>query len=176
MTTSKIQYSLLNFCLCAVCCILAALLWGIQANHRSQQRKSEQEIQQLHRLLEEKRQDELKLKLFTLKQLSNVLNDPGGVQKFGAMAKEMVLDLAPHYRHDPYLWWVLLKTNVLADGISLDDAKKILGEPQKFTTEPAFGKPPYYEWHGGEEKITADLVEGKFQFWRTGRIGSIGGY
>lgn len=176
MKSLKIQYSLLNFILCAVCCVLAVLLWITQANHRSLQLSSQQEIQQLRQELEQKRQDELKLKLFTLKQLSSVLNDPNTLPMYGFMAAEMAVELAPHNRNDAYIWWVLLKTNVLTDGIPLAEAKKILGEPQKFTTEPAYGKPPYYEWHAGKDKLSADLVDGKFQFWRTGNVDSIGGY
>ncbi len=167
--------SVITFVLLLSCIALGALLTISRSQHLEQQAKADAEIRQLRAELEQVRQDEIKLKRFALQQMRETLNDPAQLSVLGFNASQLATDLMPHYRNDTYLWWVLLKTKVLYDGISLNDAKKILGEPTKFTTEPAYEKPPYYEWHSGNSKLAADVVEGQFKFWRQTTT-AIGGY
>jgi len=167
--------SVITFVLLLSCIALGVLLTISRSQHLEQQTQANAEIRQLRNELEQVRQDEIKLKRFALQQMRETLNDPAQLSVLGFAASQLATDLIRHYPQDTYLWFVLLKTKVLYDGISLNNAKKILGEPTKFTTEPAYEKPPYYEWHSDTTKLAADVVDGQLKFWRQTTT-TVGGY
>jgi cell division protein FtsL len=175
MLLSKFRYSIATFFLLVTCLVLSVLLMVVQSNHHARQRTLELEIHELREQLEQMREEEIKLKMFALQQMRTALTDRNQLPIWSSTGGKLASELLPHYPMDEYLWWVLLTTKVLADGIELEEAKRILGEPTKFTTDPAYGKPPYYEWHGSGKKLAADFVDGRFKFWRL-QTTAIGGY
>jgi hypothetical protein len=96
-------------------------------------------------------------------QMKDVLNQPPSPFSRHGIAKEVAQRIAIEYPNDHYIWWVLIKTDALYDGIPVDSALGMLGPPADQSD------PQFMVWYDATDrdplKLRASVNSGKLEKW-----------
>ena len=150
--------------LVTVAALASAVLASLQENRR------------LRRQLEERTKKCGLVEFALLREMKDHLTTPAAAGEFSrhGIAKEVAIDLAPSRPNDNYIWWVLIQTGALHDGIHVDDAIALLGTPMS----PPSAKPGeasessrFLEWYDAAEKkplrLRAKIEDDRLSGWIT---------